>query len=93
MSNEYNGTALNSGCSYQTLCSYNSNSAMAPVAQSQPVGFQVVPAYGAISNDALTHGGASSCNGYFTIGGAYGKNANKCNQQYVNRACDSCNNN
>ncbi len=89
MSSEYNNGG-SAGCSYQTLCTYNSNGAMAPVAQSTPVGYQVVPTYGAISTDALTHGGAPGCAGYFTIQGAYGKNAGKCNQGYVARACDSC---
>ena len=91
MSSEYNNnTSGSSSCSYQTLCAYNSNGAMAPVDPKQTVGVYVVPQWGAISNDALTHGGAGNCGGYFNIQSAYGANAGKCNTEYATTSCNSC---
>jgi len=91
MSEYTNSTSGNSGCSYQTLCAYNSNGAMAPVQPSQTVGTYVVPMWGAIGNDALTHGGSGNCGGYFTIMSAYGANAGKCNTEYATSNCNACN--
>lgn len=79
-------------CSYNTLCSYNQNGAMAPVPSNVRAvsGKYVVPQWGALTNDALTHGGAGSCGGYFNITSAYGKGAGQCNQAYVTSLCGGC---
>ena len=93
-SGEYsNPTSGGAGCNYHSLCTYNTGGQMAPMPKNAKnvIGHFVVPQWGVISNDALTHGGVGSCSGYFNITSAYGKGAGKCNQAYVTSLCGGCN--
>lgn len=78
-------------CSYASLSNYNGYSRRGigrpQVIPTTVVGSNIVPNYGTIGYNALTHGSSPSCAGYFDIQSAYGKTANKCNTQYVNRLC------
>jgi hypothetical protein len=88
MSGEYNNQMAGGPIgSYQTLCSYNANSAMAPVSSKTSVGVQIVPSFGSISTSTLTHGGRATGQAYFSIENAYGAGASQCNTQYVARQC------
>ena len=54
-------------------------------------GQYIVPGYGAIGYDALTHGNAGGgCNNYFNIEQAYGAGAGSCSTSYSARACGGC---
>jgi hypothetical protein len=90
MSHEYNNkTAGGSACTYSNLASYNANYAMGVPPMGKPMsGKYVVPTYSPISYDALTGKGPSSCSGYFTIEGAYGKGAGSCQQTYTTSLCN-----
>ena len=77
-------------CSYVSLSGYNGrgkNSMGSPhVPPTNVTGVYVVPSYGMIGYDALSHGSAGpSCAGYFSITDAYGKGAENCNTQFVQR--------
>lgn len=81
-------------CNYADLATYNAmpNSGEAMSGLRVPittaVGYTIVPAYGRISYDSLTHGKSQpSCSGFFTISSAYGAGANNCQTQYVKRLC------
>ena len=79
-------------CSYNTLNNYNGYSKRGinhpQVAPTTTSGIYIVPDYASIGYNALTHGGQGpSCAGYFTIDGAYGKNANNCSTKYMTRVC------
>ena len=89
--NEYVNSAVNnSGCSYQTLNRYNSNSTMAPSVQ-QPMSY-TVPMWGQIGYDALTHGNNGNCSTYFNINSAYGSKSGSCSDypSYQESACGGC---
>jgi hypothetical protein len=92
---EYNNSMSNgNSCSYSNLCNYNGASEMVNnLRNAKPVkGVYVVPAYNAISYDALTlKANGGGCGSYGTIISAYGANADSCNQQYLSRACGGCN--
>lgn len=81
-------------CAYVSLSNYNGVQKM-PRAMGTPVvpattvkGVYVVPDYGTIGYSALTHGTGPSCAGYFDITSAYGKGAENCNTQFMQRMCD-----
>lgn len=86
---EYTGSSVkNSSCAYAQLCSYNQGGKMAPVNPKQTSGVYVVPSYGAIGYNALTHGqGVPGCGGYFNIKSAYGAGAGSCNTTYTTKLC------
>jgi hypothetical protein len=79
--------------SYASLNNYNSggrkkNSGMVgmPTVQATNViGSYIVPDFGMIGYNALTHGTGPTGNGYFDITDAYGKGAANCNTQYMQR--------
>ena len=90
---EYNNSTVGAACSYATLNHYNSHSSMAvpvPDRTRGVSGSYVVPNYGGLGYNALTHGQkVGTCSGFFNITNAYGKNANNCNTQYVRTLCNS----
>ena len=79
-------------CAYSSLSNYNSSSKRAmghpQVSPTTVQGMYIVPDYAMIGYNALTHGDTPSCAGYFTINGAYGKNANNCSTKYMKRLCN-----
>lgn len=83
-------------CSYASLNNYNSggrkkntgNVGMPSVPATNVVGSYIVPEYGMIGYNALTHGNGPSCAGYFDITDAYGKGAANCNTQFMQRMCN-----
>jgi hypothetical protein len=80
-------------CSYASLGNYNGYTRRGighpQVIPTTVTGVNIVPDFGSgFGYNALTHGSAPSCAGYFDIQSAYGKTANKCNTQYVNRLCN-----
>lgn len=87
---EYSSQTVGCGGCYQSLSTYNQQNpgTQPPVSSKTVVGHYIVPAYGAISYDALTHGRSQpSCSGYFNITRAYGRDAAACNQRYLQRLC------
>ena len=91
---EYNNSTVGAACSYATLSQYNSNGQLnvpVPDRTRAVSGMYVVPTYGlGAGYNSLTHGNkAGSCNGFFNITSAYGRNANNCNTQYVKTLCNS----
>ena len=82
-----------SACNFATLSNYNSNGQLKvpiPSRTRGAIGAQVVPSFGlGYGYDALTHGQAPTCSGYWNITNAYGKNANNCNTMYVRTLCNS----
>ena len=93
--NEYSKpTVASSKCSYSTLgCYYGSNSTMPALRPGTVSGAMVVPTYGAIGYNALTHGVSQSCGGHFNIADAYGTGASSCSTSYATRLCGGCNKN
>jgi hypothetical protein len=94
MSARYNSEYTNSGCSnnfqYSTLgCYLGKNSTMPPVRHGTVSGKMVVPTYGAIGYDALTHG-VQSGQSHFNIKDAYGNGASSCTPTYTTRLCGGC---
>ena len=89
--NKESNTSCISGCSYAKLGCYNGmNGTMAPL--KNPMGTQIIPSYGNIGYDSLTHGGNGNCSSYFNINDAYGgASAADGKTKYVQRPCDSCN--
>jgi hypothetical protein len=89
----HDGEQQPNSCQFATLATYNGslgNPAMAgqtPVPLTTAVGMQLVPAWHSITYDTLQRSGQFPCNGYPTIMGAYGTNANNCQTQYVKRLC------
>jgi len=81
-------------CSYVSLANYNGvqrnpqSVGMPYVPATTVSGVNIVPNYDTIGYNALTHGDAPSCAGYFSIEGAYGSNAANCNTQYMQRLCN-----
>lgn len=81
-------------CCYASLAGYNGaarnprNMGMPYVPPTTVAGSYVVPAFGTIGYNALTHGDTPSCAGYFDITSAYGKGAENCNTQYMQRMCN-----
>jgi hypothetical protein len=86
MQQEYQG-ATSRGGAYTSLANYNNGQAMAPVSNKVVTGVMVVPSWGAIGVDTLTHQGGASRGGYFNIESAYGAGASSCNQAYVTMPC------
>lgn len=86
--NEYTGSFTQGMKSYATLgCYYGAGSTMPALKANQVNNVQIVPTWGGISYDALTHG--ADYNGtYFNITNAYGAD----NTSYVQRLCGGCNN-
>ena len=86
-------------CSYASLQNYNGingsgnygkgNVGQPIVPPTTVLGTYIVPNFGGISYDALTHGSAPGCAGYFNIVGAYGKDAANCNTQFSQRLCNN----
>ena len=90
MSSEYNNAGVGNSCSYATLQHYNSVSSgsMRLPPQHNVPGQYIVPVWGAPGYNTLTHGQkVGSCNGFFNIESAYGKNANHCNTKYITTLC------
>jgi hypothetical protein len=88
---EYNNCTVGSGCSYTTLSHYNSNGQLkVPVPERDQglSGSYIVPKFGGLGYNALTHGQVGSCSGFFNITDAYGKGANNCNTKYVRSLCN-----
>jgi hypothetical protein len=90
--NNSNVSVNGPSCSYTNLANYNTSSkghmGHPQVSPTTVVGTYIVPEYGAIGYNALTHGDAPTCGGYFDITSAYGKTANNCNTKYMNRLCN-----
>ena len=92
------GSANFNPCSYTQAASQCTNqgvknlrSNMAGGTAVPTAGQYVVPGYGAIGYDALTHGNAGGgCNNYFNIEQAYGAGAGSCSTSYSARACGGC---
>lgn len=76
-----------SGCAYATLSHYNTSHNMGVPRPSNVAGSYVVPVFGSPGYNALTHGAAPSCSGYFNIQSAYHSKGADCNQQYVRKLC------
>ena len=89
--NEYTGSIAQGMKTYATLGRYYGAGSTMPALKANQVNqVQVVPMWGGISYDALTHG--VDCNGkYFNITNAYGAGANTCSTSYTQRLCDGCN--
>tara|TARA_Y100000385_G_C12866599_1_gene539612 strand:+ start:255 stop:680 length:426 start_codon:yes stop_codon:yes gene_type:complete len=90
--NEYTGSITQGMKSYATLgCYYGAGSTGPELKPNQVNKIQLVPTWGSISYDALTHG--VDCNGkYFNITNAYGAGATTCSTPYAQRLCGGCNN-
>ena len=88
-----NVTVNGPACSYSTLGNYNGSSRGTmghPTVPATTVsGSYIVPDYGTIGYNALTHGDVPSCVGYFNITNAYGKNAASCSTRYSQRLCNN----
>ena len=83
MSNQYeNSVNVSNACNYASLASYNADSGL-NMPKPKSSGTFVVPSFGGMSHDALSHG--SSCNGYASINNAYG-NPNK-GTEYIRYPC------
>ena len=89
---EYSNTSVNSSpCAYTQLGSYLGSNSPHHLNAGPSSGSMVVPQWGAIGYDALTHGGAAgSCNSYFNINHAYGYGAGNCHTKYTRRLCGGC---
>ena len=73
---------------YSSLGSYyGPNSTMASIRPTTTQGAMVVPMYGNIGYDALTHGSNPSYGGHFNISNAYGAGAGSCSTSYSTRLC------
>lgn len=85
---EYSNASVNSSpCAYTTLGSYYPQHLNA----GPTYGSMVVPEWGAIGYDALTHGcNAGSCNSYFNVNHAYGRGSGNCHTKYTRRLCGGC---
>jgi len=80
--------------SYARLgCYYGPSSTMPALRAGTVTGAMVVPTYGAIGYNALTHGVSQSSGGHFNITDAYGAGASSCSTPYATRICGGCNNN
>lgn len=80
--------ACDSGCGYNSLgCYYGERSVMPALRAGTTKNVFVVPQYSAIGYDALTHGQSGSCQQYFNIMSAYGKDAGSCQTRYSTRLC------
>ena len=94
---DYRGaTTTENSCSYQQVgqqcgCGPQNKLRSNGVNPVPTAGQYVVPDYGAIGYDALTHGvGGGGCNNYFNIEQAYGTGAGSCSTTYSTRACGGC---
>lgn len=88
MSNEYNNsTSGSAGCTYAHLGNYSAPYSMNVAPQGKVFSGQyIVPQWNPISYDSLT-APVGSCNGYYDITGAYGKNAGNCQTTYRTSLC------
>lgn len=86
----------NKFCQYNTLSEMNSSQSaskmrasgiQAPVPAGTPsMALQVIPVYGGIGYEALTHDGRINYGGYFSIGSAYPNFKNNCTK-FTKRLC------
>ena len=89
-----------SGCNFITLGNYNStnpgtmqHSRVSSSGRQYGLGsikedIHIVPVWGAIGFNTLTHGEqAPTCSGHFNISQAYGADAANCNTRFVKRLC------
>lgn len=89
---EYNNASRGGpSCAYGTLNHYNQGmgvGANVPVPAGVPkMSHQVVPVYGSMGYDALTHGThVPSCTNYFDLSKAYPKYPNNCTK-FTTRLC------
>lgn len=92
VTNEYNNFSHGGpSCTYASLGNYNQGMGagpMAPVPSGVPsMKYQIVPVYGSMGYDSLTHGRRTpTCNGYFSIGDAYPTYPDKCTS-FTTRLC------
>ena len=86
--NEWTGSSVKDcASSYSTLACYlGKKPTMAPIGAGSQTGY-IVPSYGNIGYDSLTHGDKATGCGYFKIKDAYNRDPTK----YVTRACGGCN--
>jgi hypothetical protein len=88
---EYNNQIVSgSNCSYANLNNYNGafQGLRPPVPATTVTGKYIVPIYGTLGYNALTHGDQPSCVGYFNINQAYGGlRGGNCNTEYAYRLC------
>jgi len=90
--NEYNGSISQGTKSYATLGHYYSaGSTMPQLKPNQANQVQLVPMWGGISYDSLSHG-VDSNGKYFNITNAYGAGASTCSPPYAQRLCPGPNN-
>ena len=88
---EYYGSGTNSGTRFSTLgCYYGAGSTMPALKANQVNNVSIVPQWGGMSYDALTHG-VNCDGGYFNITNAYGAGAATCITSYSQRLCGGCN--
>ena len=88
MSHDYtNYTAGGPNCSYADLGAMNRGYSMGVPPQGKvSQGAYIIPSWDAISYDTLTSK-VPSCNGYYSIQGAYGKGAGQCQTTYRTSLC------
>lgn len=97
MSAQYNSeyskpTVTGSNRSYASLGSYyGPNSTMPALRHGTTSGVMVVPTYGAIGHNALTHGVTPGGRTHFSITDAYGAGAPSCSTAYATRLCSGSN--
>lgn len=93
MSAQYNSeytkaTVASSKCQYASLgCYYGPNSTSTALRPGTVSGKMVVPGYGAIGYNALTHGKVGCCGSHFNIQDAYGSS---CSANYTTKLCGGC---
>ena len=92
VTNDYNNNSVGApSCAYANLGHYNQGMGAGPVAP-VPAGvpsmaYQVVPVYGSMGYDSLTHGKkVPGCSQYFGIGKAYPQYPNNCTK-FTRRLC------
>jgi hypothetical protein len=92
VTNEYNNASAGGpACTYASLGHYNQGMGSGPIAP-VPAGvpsmkYQVVPVYGSMGYNALTHGTkVPGCTQYFNIGTAYPSYPNGCTK-FTSRLC------
>lgn len=74
---------------YSTLACYNAGDKK--LIPGQTGGMFIVPQYGSIGYNALTHGVKNGSGGYFKIDDAYHTNKGKCETTYARKFCGGCN--
>jgi hypothetical protein len=86
---DYNNTTTGAACSYTNLQIYNQGPTKLSAASSSGVmAGSIVPQWGGVGYDALSHGAAPSCSGYFNVQSAYPSMAGgNCGTNFVHRGC------